>query len=211
MEAFINDAVLIQGSADWLQARLGHCTASRFKDVLAKIKSGEAAIRKNYKALLVVERLTGTIQESYTNDAMQWGNDNEPQARSMYEFKSDNIVQEVGFIHHPTITWAGCSCDGLIGEDGGLEIKSPYKSAVHIETLLNGVPSEHVAQIQGSMWITGRKWWDFVSFDGRMPANLQIYIKRIERDDKYISDLEAEVIAFLGEVSDLETKLKEIK
>ncbi len=199
-----------QGSVEWFQARCGKVTASRFKDVLAKIKSGEAAVRKNYKAQLVVERLTNTAQETYTNAAMQYGTETEPQARAAYEFKTDNIVTEIGFIPHAELL-AGCSPDGLIAEDGGVEIKCPFQSAVHIETLLNGVPSEHIAQIQGSMWITGRQWWDFVSYDGRMPAHLQLYIKRIERDGKYIADLEAEVIAFLKEVETLETKLKELK
>ena len=198
-----------QGSVEWFQARCGKVTASRLKDVLAKIKTGEAAVRRNYKAQIVVERLTGVAQETYTNAAMQYGTETEPQARAAYEFRSDNIVQEVGFIQHKTLL-AGCSPDGIINDLGGVEIKCPFQSAVHIETLLNGVPSEHVAQIQGSMWITDREWWDFVSYDGRMPANLQLYIKRIERDQKYISDLETEIIAFLGEVSDLETKLKEL-
>lgn len=188
-----------QRSVEWFQLRAGKATASRFKDILAKIKSGEAAVRKNYRAQLVVERLTGLAQETYSNAAMQYGTETEPQARAAYEFKSDNQVEEIGFIQHATLL-AGCSPDGLIGTEGGLEIKCPFQSAVHIETLLNGVPPEHIAQVQGSMWITGRQWWDFCSFDGRMPAHLQLYIKRIERDEKYIATLETEVRAFLDEV-----------
>ena len=198
-----------QRSPEWFQARAGKATASRFKDIMAKIKSGEAAVRKNYRAQLVVERLTGLAQETYTNAAMQYGTETEPQARAAYEFKSDNQVEEVGFIQHKEFL-AGCSPDGLIGLDGGVEIKCPFQSAVHIDTLLNGVPSEHLAQIQGSLWITGRQWWDFVSFDGRMPAHLQLYIKRIERDDKYIINLESEVIMFLGEVSETVSKLEKL-
>ena len=196
-----------QGSIEWFQARAGLATASRFKDVLAKIKSGEAAVRKNYKAQLVVERLTGLAQETYTNAAMQYGTETEPLARAAYEFRSDNQVEEIGFIRHKELL-TGCSPDGLIGKDGGVEIKCPFQSAVHIETLLNGMPPEHMAQIQGTLWITGRQWWDFVSFDPRLPAHLQIYIRRIERDGKYISDLETEVIAFLSEITETVEKLE---
>ena len=196
-----------QGSVEWFQARAGRATASRFKDILAKIKSDEAAVRKNYKAQLVVERLTGLAQETYTNAAMQYGTETEPLARAAYEFRSDNPVQEIGFIQHQELL-AGCSPDGLIGVDGGCEIKCPYQSAVHIETLLNSMPPEHMAQIQGSLWITGRQWWDFVSFDPRMPAHLQLYINRVERDEKYIANLETEVIAFLNEVSEMVGKLE---
>lgn len=199
-----------QGTIEWFQARCGKATASRFKDIIATIKSGEAAVRKNYKAQLVVERLTGLAQETYTNAAMQYGTETEPQARAAYEFKTDNVVEEVGFIQHAELL-AGCSPDGLIGIDGGTEIKCPYQSAVHIETLLNGMPPEHMAQIQGSMWITGRKWWDFVCYDGRLPPSLQLYVKRIERDEKYILDLETEVVKFLDEVSGLVNKLEAIK
>lgn len=198
-----------QRSVEWFQARCGKATASRFKDVIAKIKTGEAAVRRNYKAQLVVERLTSVAQETYTNAAMQYGTETEPQARAAYEFKSDNLVTEVGFIPHSTLQ-AGCSPDGLIGEDGGVEIKCPFQSAVHIETLLNGIPPEHIAQIQGSLWITGRQWWDFVSYDGRMPAHLQLYIKRVERDEKYITALETEVMVFLNEVSEVVNKLSEL-
>jgi len=162
-----------QGSIEWFQERAGKATASRFKDIIATIKSGEAAVRRNYKAQLVVERLTGVAQETYTNAAMQYGTETEPLARIAYEFRTDNKVSEVGFIQHKELL-AGCSPDGLIGTDGGVEIKCPFQSAVHIETLLNGMPKEHMAQIQGTLWITGRSWWDFVSFDPRLPAHLQL-------------------------------------
>lgn len=209
MGMVMNITNVVQGTSEWFAARCGRVTASRIKDVLAKIKSGEAAVRKNYKAQIVVERLTGIAQETYTNAAMLYGTESEPQARAAYTFRTDNEVTEVGFIAHPTLL-AGCSPDGLIGEDGGLEIKCPFQSAVHIETLLNGIPPEHIAQIQGSLWITGRQWWDFVSFDGRMPAHLQLYVKRVERDDKYIAMLETEVLTFLDEVSEVVEKLSSL-
>jgi len=196
-----------QGSVEWFQERCGRATASRFKDVLAKIKSGEAATRRNYRAQLVVERLTQLAQETYSNAAMQYGTETEPQARAAYEFKTDNAVEEVGFIQHSDLL-AGCSPDGLIGADGGIEIKCPFQSAVHIDTLLTGMPSEHMAQIQGSMWITGRQWWDFVSYDGRLPAHLQLHVERIERNGQYITALEADILAFLDEVSETVKKLE---
>lgn len=198
-----------QHSEQWFAARCGLATASHAKDILSRIKSGEAAARRNYKAQLVVERLTGTVQETYTNSAMQYGTETEPQARDAYIFRTDNKVEEVGFIQHDTLM-SGVSPDGLIGADGGLEIKCPYQSAVHIETLLNGMPSEHMAQIQASLWITGRSYWDFVSFDNRLPAHLQLYIERVPRDEKYIANLEIEVSAFLGEVSELVKKLERL-
>ena len=136
----MSDAELIQGSPEWLQARLGHVTASRFKDVLAKVKSGEAASRRNYRVELAVQRLTGQIAESYTNGAMQWGTQTEPDARDAYAFATDSQVEQCGFLHHPDLEWVGCSVDGLVGEDGGIEIKCPFQSAVHVDTLLGGVP-----------------------------------------------------------------------
>lgn len=188
-----------QQSPEWFAARLGKATASRFKDVLATIKNGEAATRRNYRMQLVVERLTGQKEEGYTNQAMSWGNDNEPLARIAYEVQSGLIVTQVDFIAHPALM-AGASPDGLIDADGGIEIKCPFQSAVHIETIQSGMPSEHMPQVQGAMWITGRQWWDFVSYDPRMPEHLQLYVQRIERDDSYIKDLESKVTAFLQEV-----------
>lgn len=188
-----------QQSPEWFAARLGKATASRFKDVLATIKNGEAATRRNYRMQLVVERLTGQKEEGYTNQAMSWGNDNEPLARIAYEVQSGMIVTQVDFIAHPALM-AGASPDGLIDADGGIEIKCPFQSAVHIETIQSGMPSEHMPQVQGAMWITGRQWWDFVSYDPRMPEHLQLYVQRIERDDSYIKDLESKVTAFLQEV-----------
>lgn len=199
---------MAQQSPEWFAARLGKATASRFKDVLATIKTGEAATRRNYRMQLVVERLTGQKEEGYTNAAMQWGNDNEPLARIAYEVKTGLLVTQADFVDHPTLM-AGASPDGLIGEDGGLEIKCPHQSAVHIETIQSGMPSEHMPQVQGAMWITGRKWWDFVSYDPRMPEHLQLYVQRIERDDKYIADLEAKVTAFLCEVESTIKQLNE--
>lgn len=196
-----------QGTPEWLAQRAGHATASRFKDVLAKIKTGEAATRRNYRVQLVTERLTGQPCESYTNAAMQWGTDQESSARAAYEAQTGDLVEQVGFILHPGMAWTGASPDGLIGDEGGIEIKCPFQSTVHVETLQGGMPAEHMPQVQGVMWVTGRKWVDFVSYDPRMPEHLQLYVQRIKRDDSYIAELEKAVAAFLGEVSAMHQQL----
>lgn len=192
-----------QRTDDWFEARLGRATASRFKDVMLTIKSGEAAGRKNYRAELVAERLTGTREETWTSAAMQWGIDNEDLARLRYELLTGNTVDECGFFAHPKLM-AGASPDGLIGKDGVLEIKCP-NTATHIETLRKQtVPSQYYWQVMGQMWITGRKWCDFVSFDPRMPKNAQIFITTIKRDEEAIKKLEEQITTFLREVTEEE-------
>lgn len=195
-----------QGSEEWFAARCGKATASRFSDILATVKSGEAAGRRNYRAQLVAERLTGVPAESFTSAAMQFGIDNEPLARAAYEAHTGRLVAEVGFIEHPELA-AGASPDGHVDDDGGVEIKVP-NTATHIDHLLNGMPNDHIPQIQGQMWITNRGWWDFVSFDPRMPERHQIYVQRLMRDDAYIARLENEVRKFLAEVDELINKLE---
>lgn len=188
-----------QHSDGWFQARLGKATASNYRKIMATIKNGEAADRRNYRAQLIVERLTGKVIDSYTNGAMQWGTDTEPFARIAYIATLGIDVEEIGFVAHGTLQ-AGCSPDGLIGADGLVEIKCP-NSATHIDTLkLQAMPSEHKAQVQGQLWITNRQWADFVSYDPRMPEKLQLVIARVERDDAYIEILAAEVAKFLAEV-----------
>jgi putative phage-type endonuclease len=183
-------------------------TASRLVDVMAKIKTGEAASRAGYRAELVAERLTGKGAEGFTNSAMKWGTDCEPLARSAYEAETGMLVTEVAMINHPTIEMAGASPDGLVDEDGLLEIKCP-ETKNHIDTILSGeAPAKYIHQMQWQMACTGRKWVDFVSFDPRMPADMQIFIKRVERDDDLIAAYEAEVIKFLGEVANTVEQLK---
>lgn len=195
-----------QRSPEWFAARLGIATASRFSAVLARIKTGESAERRNYRAQLVVERLTGKQIETYQNAAMQHGTEQEPFARMAFAVHTSAIVEEVGFLRHAEIE-AGCSPDGLIDEDGMIEIKCPFQTAIHIESLKNGMPKEHVPQIQGQMWIAGRQWVDFVSFDPRMPEKLQLFVQRIPRDDEYIANLSKEVAAFMEEVKAEEAQL----
>lgn len=198
-----------QRSDSWFEARLGRATASNFGKVLAKIKTGEAADRRNYRAQLVIERLTGNRQEGYSNAAMQWGTEQEPFARIAYMADRGMDVQEAGFIQHETLM-AGCSPDGLIGADGLIEIKCPV-SATHIETLkTQHMPIEHMAQVQGQMWIAGRDWCDFVSYDPRMPDKLQMFVQRIPRDEQYIKALAFEIERFLEEVAAEVTALRKI-
>ena len=190
---------------------LGKVTASRVADVIAKTKSGYSTSRDNYMAQLVCERLTGTVAESFTNAAMQWGTDNEPLARAAYEAKMDVLVDEVAMITHPIIKMAGASPDGYVGSEGLIEIKAP-QTATHIDTLLTQtVPGKYITQMQWQMACTGRKWCDFVSFDPRMPEELQLFIKRVPRDEGYINTLEKEVEIFLSELDEKIEKLNKLK
>lgn len=190
-----------QRSDEWFAARLGKVTASRVADLMAKTKSGPSASRGNYMADLIVERLTGIRPEGFTNAAMQWGTDTEPQARAAYEFLTDASVVEDGFVLHPIISDFGASPDGLIGDLGLLEIKCP-NTAAHIETLLTGeVPGKYVTQMQAQMACTGRAWCDFVSFDPRMPGDMQLFVRRVARDDAFIAQMEGEVTSFLAELA----------
>ena len=196
-----------QRTEEWFAARLGKVTASRVADVLAKIKTGESASRKNYKMELVVQRLTNKQGESFTNAAMEWGTEQEPFARMAYEAHTGTFVKEEGFVDHPTIEGFGCSPDGIVGE-GLIEIKCP-NTANHIETVLeNKVPSKYIPQMQCQMACTGAKWCDFVSFDPRVPEDLQLFVVRVERDQEYIDAMEVEVKQFLSEVLDLFNQLK---
>lgn len=191
-----------QRDDDWYAARCGKATASRFKDAIATLKNGQPAqAAKDYLMELVVERLTGEPVTRYVTAAMQWGTDNEDAARAAYERHTGIEVEETGFVAHDTLL-AGCSPDGLVDWDGLIEIKCPFSSAVHIETLLNGMPADHMAQIQGQMWITGRQWCDFVSYDPRMPEPLQLHVQRIPRVPAYVADLERQVTEFLFKVGD---------
>jgi len=201
-----------QRSEDWFAIRLGKVTASRVADVIAKTKTGYSTSRENYMAQLVVERLTQTKAESYTNAAMQWGTDQEPFARAAYEAAQGVMVEEVGFVPHPTIEWAGASPDGLVGGEGeGLvEIKCP-NTATMIEALLTGkVPTKYFTQMQFQLACTGRKWCDYVVFDPRMPAKAQLFVARVDRHDVYIAEIEAEIVKFLAEVESQVQQLNQI-
>jgi len=190
-----------QGTPEWFQLRMGKPTASNFSKVLAK---GEGKTRAAYMMQLIAEILTGEREESYTNDAMKWGTECEPQARSMYEFQHDSIAEQVAFI---TNKIAGYSPDGLVNDNGLIEIKCP-KTVTHIETVLSDkVPTTHAAQIQGGLWIAEREWLDFISFDPRIKSDKSFFSKRVYRDEKYIQNLESEIIRFNDEMNEILLKL----
>lgn len=192
-----------QRSPEWFALRKGKVTASRIGDILATIRNGNwAASRKHYAAQLVSERLSDKNPEPYTNEWIEWGIEQEAPALEAYTKATGNAVADVGFIDHPTIPLAGASPDGLIGDDGLLEIKCPA-TATQIERLLGAdLPEGYMYQMLWQMACTGRKWCDFVSFDPRLPEDMQLYIKRIERDDAEIARVEREVLLFLDEVED---------
>lgn len=200
-----------QGSPEWLAARAGKVTASRIADVLAKIKTGEAASRRDYRAQLVAEILTGIPQEdTYINAEMQWGLDQEPFARGAYEVANGVLVDQVGLVVHPMIERAAASPDGVVGKEGLVEIKCP-KTATHLLYLLDGVvPSKYQPQMLWQMACSGAKWCDFVSFDPRLSPELQLLVVRFNRDAAVIASMEAEVIRFLAEVDELVGRLRRI-
>ena len=196
---------LQQGTDAWLLARIGFCSASRISDVVAKTKTGYSASRENYKAQLVAEILTGTPQgaDLSNNAAVQWGVEKEPEARAHYEVSRGVMVQECGFFIHPTIERSGASPDGLIGEDGLIEIKCP-NTATMIGYLLDGkLPAKYKAQCAWQQACTGRKWTDFIAYDPRLNEKNKMLVVRYERDDKYIEELENEVRKFLSEVMEI--------
>jgi hypothetical protein len=236
-----------QGTAEWKQDRAGYCTASRFGEVISKGKKSASApggylpskSRATYLLQLVAERITGAPYDSYSGGAAtQRGGELEHDARTAYMHHTGNLVIPSPFVPHPKIEWCGASPDGLVGEDGGIEIKCPANPMIHLETVLLGnarlaaallgeieekvigtadnrvppktkplIPPEHMAQVQGNMWVHERQWWDFISYDPRFPAHLQLYVHRVFRDPEYIEMLEREVVKFLDEVNDNVSRL----
>lgn len=191
-----------QRSDAWFLARLGRLTGSRAADMLATIKSGEAAARRDLRMQLVCERLTQTLQEdAFVNAAMQRGIDCEPLAFAAYEALTGDVAVRTGFLAHNTLA-IGCSLDGHIGDFAGiLELKCP-KSATHLKYLrAKTVPAEHVPQITHNLWITGAAWCDFMSFDDRFPPALQSYLIRVERNEQEIASYALAATLFLSEVA----------
>jgi putative phage-type endonuclease len=197
-----------QQTEEWHQQRLGKVTASNLHKVLAKTKTGYGADRGHYLTQLVLERITGNKAEGYTSTAIQWGIEQEKFARAAYEAYRGVLVEEVGFIPHPTIEMAGASPDGLV-EGGMVEIKCP-ESKTFLEVLLspNPVEGKYFAQMQWQMRCADRPWCDYVVFDPRFPTKAQLFIHRVNRDDKWIEEAETEVRKFLAEVDE---KVKALK
>lgn len=199
---------IIQRTEEWYSIRIGRVTASRVADIMAKTKTGASASRKNYMAELVCERLTGAKADGFTSAAMVWGIDHEAEARKAYEVLTFTDVIQVGFVNHPSIEMAGCSPDGLVEIEGLVEIKCP-STAKHIETLLSReADKQYFAQMQMQMACTGRKWCDFVSYDPRLPGDLQLFICRVPRDESFIAEMEKEVTSFLAELDETVEKLR---
>ena len=199
-----------QRTEAWFAARCGRVTASRIADVMARTKSGYSASRANYLAQLVCERLTGEVAPSFSNAAMEWGTEKEPEARAAYSAKTGEIVEETGFHKHPTLE-AGASPDALVGADGLVEIKSPNSSTMIEYLRTRQIPHKYLLQMQFQMLCTDRGWCDFVAYDPRLGERLQLLIIRVERDPALIAEIEAEVTQFLKELDQTVNELKEIE
>lgn len=195
-----------QGSDAWKQARLGKITASRFSDVMTKGVGKETFGKTAYSYImdLIVEEMTGQPQDDIKAVQLEWGKKHEAEARATYQLVSGNRISQVGFAIHGSYPLVGASSDGLVGDDGGIELKCPYNPTVHLQYAMQGVlPKEYVWQVQGGMWVLDRQWCDFVSYDPRMPSDKQLFILRVERDNKIIKELEERVEAFLGLLAEM--------
>jgi putative phage-type endonuclease len=191
-----------QNSAKWISARTGRITASRICDLMATLKrGGEAASRRDYRAQLIAERLTGRAEDCYVSKEMRSGSEQEPFARTAYEIRTGNMVDQMGFVFHPRLDFSGASPDGLIGKDGGLELKCP-KTTTHLAYMAAGtVPKEYEYQLLWNMACTEREWWDFASFDPRLPEKLRLFIVRMSRDEARIGEIEREVVTLNQQIN----------
>lgn len=187
-----------QNSAEWLEARRGIPTASQFKSILAK---GEGKTRRTYMLKLAGEIITGKPMESFSNEHTEHGHEIEPMLRDLYAFQTGAQLERIGFVRNGRV---GCSPDSFIDADGGLEIKRQLPHLL-IETILKDeFPSEHKAQVQGTLWVTMRAWWDIaVGYEG-MP----LFVKRCHRDEPYIQSLATEVDRFAAELDDVVAKIR---
>lgn len=199
-----------QKTEAWLIERLGKVTGSRFGEVIAKGKNGNfLKSRETAITEITLELLTGSPGAMWTSKATNWGNEHEPLARMDYEAATGEFCEEVGFIIHPEHLQVGCSPDGLLGNRKGYESKCPLTPTVHLDTLLNGMPDEHMAQVQGGMWVCDCDEWDFVSFHPLFPAGMQLYIQTIKRDQAYIDDMAGKVLSAVEEINENVRRLLE--
>lgn len=200
-----------QGSIEWIEARLGKVTASRLDDLMAATKSGPAASRRNYMAELLTERLTGQAYPQFISADMLRGIELEPAAREAYEIETGETVSRMGFVPHACIEMTGASPDGAVGDEGLVEIKCP-KTATHLSYLLAGVPpADYVPQMTWQVACTGREWCDFVSYDPRLPENLQLFIVRFVPTEVQLNAAERAVEEFLKELDDLEKRVRALR
>lgn len=191
-----------QRTEAWYADRMGNVTGSRFHEICVVSKRDGKPLLSRETAIteIALEILTGKPGAMWSSKATRWGNEHEAEARNQYEIETGNICKEVGFIKHAVHKGVGCSPDGLIGKDGGHEIKCPFTHAVHLKTLLNGMPEEHMYQVQGGMWVCDRQYWYFVSYHPDFPEGMQLYIQRIERDQKFINEMEDKVLTAYAEI-----------
>ena len=189
-----------QRSPEWYAARCGSLGASQLNEALATTKSGWGASRENLKNRIIAERLTGVVEPSYVSKPMQRGIEMEDAARKAYEAATGVFVDEMGIAYHPVLKHTHASPDGLVGDDGLIEIKVP-NTTTHIETLrTKKAPAKYINQMMWQMRCTGRQWCDFVSYDDRVPESMRLFVVRVERDEKVIAELEKKVADFLTEV-----------
>lgn len=208
---------MIQGSAEWINARVGRVTGSRIGDIMARVRpssanpEGYSTRRAKYMRELLVERLTGLAQEHYVNAAMEWGIEQEEYAAAAYEARKGVIVQECGFFEHPTIPSSGATPDRLIGDDGVLEIKDPT-TLTHIDTILGAeIDFDYQCQMAYEIDCTSRKWADFVSYDSRLPGDMAYFCKRYIPEQSFIEEIRAEVLKFIAELDFMEKRVRAYK
>ncbi len=192
-----------QGSEEWLSLRLGKITASRVKDVLTKGRgTSPSKTAESYMMELIAEILTGNSKPFFENDAMRWGTETEPQARAMYAVNNDFVdVKEVAFVEHNE--HVGISPDGLVGDDGLLEIKCPNTTTQLKRALSDDYSADYKAQIQMQLWVTEREWCDFLSFDPRLECAAGYLQQRVMRDEEYIEEMKTKVYAFVEKMNEL--------
>jgi len=213
MENFIE---IEQGSPEWFAIKTGKFSGTRFGDVLAKSKPSKTnpeprslKARDDLVWTLASERIQGYMPSGLTSYSLRWGTENEPKAREAYELATGAFVTQQGFTTHATLSFVGASLDGLVDDDGTIEIKCPKSPQIHLQRFLDGVPDEYVAQIQGGLWVSGRKWCDFISYDPDTDERFKLLVIRVFRDEAYIKNLEREVLVLEGEVRELIKTLEE--
>lgn len=193
-----------QGGPEWIKARSGIPTASQFHRLITPKTLKASAQAEGYRNEILAERLLGCSMDDISSEWMERGQAMEESARSWYEWTREVDVERAGFCLRDDRT-AGCSPDGLVGEEGGLEIKVP-SAAVHVGYLLDGtLPDKYRCQVQGSLWVTGRAWWDFLSYNPSLPSVLI----RVERDEEFIAALASAVEALTAELVTAEARLRE--